>query len=239
MRNQCLGNALYRLGNFGAYVFAGGPEDPMVDDDNPPPRLMDAPSVNRCLLLVRIALLWALMLVGLRLASYQGGADIPVNGGAEIPVSPSGCQEMAWEFCGAAVPAARAGETPAPQGRAALSQAAGFGLACGALLVVSPVARNHYFVLLGPAVLFVPLWLDRLGRHRAAAILAIVSCALVLLQYVLMPYVGRIGLLGLGNTGWVLAAMVLMDRASRSVPAVPAVQNVPDAHPAAALTEAA
>ena len=56
----------------------------------------------------------------------------------------------------------------------ALNQAAGFGLACGALLVVSPVARNHYFVLLVPAVLFVPLWFDRLGHHRAAVVLAIV-----------------------------------------------------------------
>ena len=47
VRNQCLGNAVYRLGNFGAYMFAGGPEDPMVDDDNPPPRLMDAPASTR------------------------------------------------------------------------------------------------------------------------------------------------------------------------------------------------
>ena len=248
VRNQCLGNALYRLGNFGAYVFAGGPEDPMVDDDNPPPRMMDAPSVNRCLLAVRIALLLALMLVGLRLASYQGGADILEQGEADIPVCPKiadgpGRQERLphllltlrvrfWRWLGL-TRSVRSTTSPL------LNQAAGFGLACGALLVVSPVARNHYFVLLGPAVLFVPLWLDRMGRHRAAAVLAIVPCVLVLLQYVLLPYVGRIGLLGLGNTAWLMAAMVLMDRASRSVPAVSAVQNAPDAHPTAALTEAA
>ena len=162
VRNQCLGNALYRLGNFGAYMFAGGPEDPLVDDDNPPPRLMDAPSVNTCLLAVRITLLLGLMLVGLRLASTRWGRHLE-RGGADIPVCPSNRRRAGRDrnVCPA---------------MAALSQAAGFGLACGALLVVSPVARNHYFVLLGPAVLFVPLWLDRMGRHRAAAVLAIVSC---------------------------------------------------------------
>ena len=115
VRNQCLGNALYRLGNFAAYMVAGGPEDPLVDDNNPPPRLMDSPCVDTCLLFVRIALLLTLLLVGVRLAGHR---DVL--------------------FC----------------------QAAGFGLACAALLVVSPVARNHYFLLFGPAVLFVPLWLD-------------------------------------------------------------------------------
>ena len=105
VRNQCLGNALYRLGNFAAYMVAGGPEDPLVDDANPPPRMMDSPCVDRCLLFVRITLLMALLLVGVRLGGHR---DVL--------------------FC----------------------QAAGFGLACAALLVVSPVARNHYFVLLRP-----------------------------------------------------------------------------------------
>jgi hypothetical protein len=171
VRNQCLGNALYRLGNFGAYALAGGPEDPLVDDDNPPPRLMDSPSVDPCLLFVRITLLLALLLVGVRLGISNDTA---------------------------------------------LGQAAGFGLACAALLVVSPVARNHYFSLMAPAVLLVPLWLDRLGRTRAATVLAIVPGVLIVLQYVLLPYVGRIGLLGLGIAGWLMAAMVLATPTDRS-----------------------
>jgi hypothetical protein len=176
VRNQCLGNALYRLGNFGAYMLAGGPEDPLVDDSNPPPRLMDSPCVDTCLLFVRLTLLLALLLVGLRLSAHS---DVP------------------------------------------LCQAAGFGLACAALLVVSPVARNHYFVLLAPAVLFVPLWLDGRGRCRAASILAVVPCVLIVAQYVMLPYVGRLGLLGLGTTGWLMAAMVLLvgPRASAEVAA--------------------
>ena len=171
VRNQCLGNALYRLGNFGEYMLAGGPEDPFVDEPNPPPRLMDAPSVNTCLLLARIALLCALLLAAVGMARHR---------------------------------------------RVALSQAAGFGLACVALLVVSPVARNHYFILLAPGALFVPLWLDQIGRRSAAVVFAVVPGVLILLQYVLMPYVGRVGLLGLGTTAWLMAAMVLMTRVEPS-----------------------
>ncbi len=170
VRNQCLGNALYRLGNFAAYMWAGGPEDPLVDDPNPPPRLMDAPVVDTWLLLVRITLMAALLVVGVMLAVQLD---------------------------------------------ARFSQTAGFGLACMALLVVSPVARNHYFILLAPGVLFVPLWLADRGRRRAAMLLAVVPCVLVIMQYLLLPYVGRVGLLGLGTTGWLMAAMVLMVRTDR------------------------
>ncbi len=187
VRNQCLGNALYRLGNFGAYVFADGPEDPLVDDDNPPPRLMDSPSVDTCLLVVRVSLLLALLLAGLRLGLRFDST---------------------------------------------LSRAAGFGVACAALLVLSPVARNHYFLLLAPAVLFLPLWLVRLGNIRAAAALAVVPAALIALQYALMPYVGRIGLLGLGTTAWLMAALVLMARADDTTAGMANVESV-DAEAAA------
>jgi len=101
-------------------------------------------------------------------------------------------------------------------GQAVLSRVAGFGLACAVLLVVSPVARNHYFVLLTPAALFVPVWLNYQGRRRAAVALAVVPAVLIVLQYVLLSHVGRIGLLGLGTTGWVMAAMVLMTGAKQS-----------------------
>ncbi len=170
VRNQCLGNALYRLGNFGEYMLAGGPEDPLIDDDNPPPRLMDAESVNTSLLFVRVALLLALMLVGIQLGI---------------------------------------------KGDPTLALAAAFGLACMALLVVSPVARNHYFSLVAPGVLFVPLWLARMGDSRRAHLLAIAPCILILMQYGFMPYVGRVGMLGLGMAGWLMAAMIWMVRAGR------------------------
>jgi hypothetical protein len=194
VRNQCLGNALYRLGNFAAYMAGSGPEDPLVDDNNPPPRLMDSPSVDTCLLFVRIILLLALLLVGIRLGKQD---DI------------------------------------------VFSQAAGFGLACAALLVVSPVARNHYFLLLAPAVLLLPAWLERRGSFRAAKILSVVPGVLVVLQYVLLPYVGRIGLLGLGTTGWLLAAMVLTVKAASSANQSAAAPDAPAAQPSLSLGKAA
>jgi hypothetical protein len=98
-----------------------------------------------------------------------------------------------------------------------LDAAVGFGLACVAMLVVSPVARGHYFMLLAPAVLFLPLWLDRCGQRRAALVMAAVPAALSILHYILLSQAGRIGLLGLGTAGWLMAAMVLVARAGTRI----------------------
>jgi hypothetical protein len=95
-----------------------------------------------------------------------------------------------------------------------LNLATGFVLACVAMLVVSPVARGHYFMLLAPATLLVPLWLDRHDWPRAAAIMALAAPLLPLLHYALLPYAGRIGLLGLGTAAWLMAALVLVARAA-------------------------
>jgi hypothetical protein len=171
VRNQCLGNALYRLGNFAAYMCEAGPEDPLVDPDRPPLRMMDARSADVSLIAVRSTLLLTLLIVGLQL----------------------GCDR-----------------------NIVLSQATGFGLACAAMLVASPVARSHYFVMWAPAALFVPLWLNCQGRIRAAVMMGTVPLVLIVLQYVLLPYVGRVGLLGLGATAWLMAAMVLTVRTLQS-----------------------
>jgi hypothetical protein len=97
-----------------------------------------------------------------------------------------------------------------------LNLALGFALGCVAMLAVSPVARGHYFLMLAPAVLLLPLWLIRYGRPRAAAAMASVLPTLCLLHYVLLPLTGRIGLLGLGTAAWLMAAMVMIDRTQRS-----------------------
>jgi hypothetical protein len=93
-----------------------------------------------------------------------------------------------------------------------LNMATCFALACVTMLAVSPVARAHYFLLLAPAVLLVPLWLDRYGRPHAGVAMAAIPPVLSILHYILLPYAGRIGLLGLGVTAWLLAAMVLIAR---------------------------
>ncbi len=83
-----------------------------------------------------------------------------------------------------------------------LDQAAVFGLACAATLVVFTIARGHYYVLLAPANIFVPLWLARSGKLRFALVVAIVPFALVLTHYLALHHAGRIGLLGLGTAFW-------------------------------------
>ncbi|MBI3863987.1 MAG: DUF2029 domain-containing protein [Planctomycetia bacterium] len=82
------------------------------------------------------------------------------------------------------------------------------GLSSVATLVVSPVARGHYFVLFLPASLFVPLWFLQRGRHRVAVRAAIIPAALVVAHYTLLDYTGRIGLLGIGTALWYFAVCV-------------------------------
>src|SRR5207237_858956 len=83
---------------------------------------------------------------------------------------------------------------------------AAFGLAAVATLIVAPVARGHYFVLLLPAALFVPLWLIQSGNRGAGVRSAVVPALLVVAHYSLLNYAGRIGLLGIGTTLWYFAA---------------------------------
>jgi hypothetical protein len=91
-----------------------------------------------------------------------------------------------------------------------LAQAATFGIACVATLILSPVARVHYFVMLWPAALFLPAWLLDQGRRRAAIGFAVAPAALVIVYYLSMKITGRAGLLGLGITAWYSAACVLL-----------------------------
>ncbi|HOM18628.1 MAG TPA: hypothetical protein PLQ00_14955 [Thermoguttaceae bacterium] len=95
-----------------------------------------------------------------------------------------------------------------------LGQAAAFGLGCVGILAISPVSWGHYFMLLTPGALFVPLWLMDRGQPTAAGWLAATPAALSILHYVLMNPLGRIGLLGLGTAGWLLAACILVLRVS-------------------------
>jgi hypothetical protein len=170
-RNQSLHNAAYRLGNFGAHVLAGGPDDRLVEEWNAPPMAMDSPNAEGLLMACQAMMTLTLLAFGLRLSRGDGNR---------------------------------------------LNLAVGFALACAAMLVVSPVARGHYFLLLAPAVLLVPLWLDRRGRGRAGRVLAAIPPALSILHYALLPYAGRIGLLGMGTAAWLMAALVVMARAEQA-----------------------
>ena len=91
-----------------------------------------------------------------------------------------------------------------------LSLTAAFSLACVAMLVVSPVARAHYFMLAAPAAMFFPWWLACRRWSRAAVVMAVTPAVLVNLHYAVMPLAGRIGLLGLGLAAWLVAAVALV-----------------------------
>lgn len=182
VRNQSLGNAVYRLGNFVSYLFADGPDDRLAQTFNPPAMAMDAPIVAGGLLGLRIVLLLALLATGVRLG--RGGDG--------------------------------------------LGQAVGFALACVAMLVLSPISRGHYFMFLVPAALLLPLWLDRRGMPRAAVAMAVVPAVLSLSHYALLHHVGRVGLLGLGATCWLMAALILVETTTRRT-------RVPNAAPAGRL----
>lgn len=93
-----------------------------------------------------------------------------------------------------------------------LGPAAAFGLGCVGILVISPVSWGHYFMLLAPGILLVPVWLLERGWARAACWLAAVPPVLSILHYSLLDLVGRMGLLGLGTAGWLLAACILVLR---------------------------
>jgi hypothetical protein len=91
-----------------------------------------------------------------------------------------------------------------------LSQATGVALACVGMLVLSPVAWGHYFMVFAPAVLLLPLWLDQRGQPQAAWFMAVVPAVLIVVHYLFTQSLGRIGFLGLGTTAWLLAAVWLV-----------------------------
>jgi hypothetical protein len=87
-----------------------------------------------------------------------------------------------------------------------LDQATAYGLACCAILLVSPISWGHYYSANALAVLLVPTWLLRYGRPTQARIAAVIPPILSWTYYLGMPYVGGIGLLGLGTSVWFLSA---------------------------------
>lgn len=97
-------------------------------------------------------------------------------------------------------------------------QGAAFGLACVASLIVSPVSRGHYFVLLLPAVLFVPMWLLQRGRNRAAFWMAVIPVALSLFHYSFLEIAGRRGVMGICITLWFFAACAMLTKMTVAAP---------------------
>jgi hypothetical protein len=89
-----------------------------------------------------------------------------------------------------------------------LATASSFALGLVASLVVSPVARTHYFLLIAPAVLLVPWYLHRAGRTRLAWWMAWTPTVLVAPHYLWPSAAGRVGWLGIGIAAWLISGGV-------------------------------
>jgi hypothetical protein len=103
----------------------------------------------------------------------------------------------------------------------ALQDAAMFGLSALAIVLISPLAWGHYFVFILPAALFVPLWMRRTGRPALAYLAAAGLPCIISIHYLLKPWCGPVGLLGLGTALWFAAVcgMLLVSNVSlRDVP---------------------
>lgn len=89
---------------------------------------------------------------------------------------------------------------------------AGFGLACLATLVVSPVSWGHHFTMVLPAVLALPAWLEARGRSPSAFATSAILAGAILLHYALIDLAGALGLLGLTSTAVLIALIVTIWR---------------------------
>ncbi len=109
-----------------------------------------------------------------------------------------------------------------------LDRLAAFGLACTAMLIVSPVARGHYFMLELPAVLFVSLWMWRYKGSSWAVLCASIPAALSVMHYVFITFPQMfgplksgpllLGTLGIGTTLWylVMAYILIISSAAKA-----------------------
>ena len=117
---------------------------------------------------------------------------------------------------------------------------AGFGLAGVATLVMAPIARAHYFVLLLPAVMFTSFWLLQQGRARAAWIAAVLPTAFSVAHYVAINPLGRMGLLGIGIAVWYASFCLVLGRgAARATVAEPTIFSIDDFRTSEPLRRAA
>lgn len=91
-------------------------------------------------------------------------------------------------------------------------QASTFGLACLAVLLISPLAWTHYYVLAFPAFLLTSAWLVATGRPRGALALAALGAVPIWVHYLAVRQVGPYGLLGLATTCWFTVACVVVMR---------------------------
>ena len=85
-------------------------------------------------------------------------------------------------------------------------------LSCMMTLVVSPLAWAHYYVAWWPALCIVPYWLWCHERRRLATYSTLFACTVVWTHYLLLPWAGRAGLLGISGAVWFVIVAVAMSK---------------------------
>jgi len=112
---------------------------------------------------------------------------------------------------------------------------AGFGLACLATLVVSPVSWGHHFTMLLPTMIAVPAWLESRGRSASAFAVSAILCGAVLIHYAAVDLAGATGVLGLASSAVLVALLVCAwPRRMRSMASRP--RSMDTASPAVRIT---
>lgn len=92
------------------------------------------------------------------------------------------------------------------------------GLSSAACLILSPISRGHYFVLLIPSIVFVGLAVRRRWGDRAAIQIAAVPACLCIIHYLFVHVgAGRAGVLGIGTAMWFVASCVLTLRSTQAI----------------------
>jgi hypothetical protein len=99
-------------------------------------------------------------------------------------------------------------------------------LGCVGTLVVSPISRGHYFVMLAPALLFIPAWLRTCGQSQVADLTPFLPATFSLAHYLGLEFTGRIGLLGVTTSLWLWAVLVRVVKEG-STPAAQPLTTVP------------
>jgi hypothetical protein len=89
-----------------------------------------------------------------------------------------------------------------------LGAAVVYSLAIASVLVLSPVTWGHYFVMLAPAMVLLPMWLMLRGRPRWAWLSALTPALLILVHYFALDSLAWYGVLGLGIALWWIASCV-------------------------------
>ena len=93
-----------------------------------------------------------------------------------------------------------------------LDLALGFSLASAATLLISPIAWGHYYMIELPALIVLPIWLNRQGRGKSAGLVLAFPLVLCWAHYLFLKHVAFFGVLGFGTTVWFLAVCVLIAR---------------------------